>query len=247
MHVNKFVAPLLAIALFVGTVAVAQATGYWIVSGKQMVDVENLSSSSDLRGWMTLQQVSDGLGIEQAEMYTLLGIPADIPAGTALKEMETLLPGFDMTGVRAALADYLGEASSVVAGEAANTEPVTTLPPTLQPTPQPSPTPQAPPTETASTLSTPVEHTPQADGIGDGTGPTPVAEGELLTGVDVKGKHTLQEIADQAQVPLAELLAALNLPADSEPSAAVRDLVEQGQIADVDAVRAAVTALQAGQ
>jgi hypothetical protein len=72
---------------------------------------------------MTLQQVSDGLGIEQAEMYTLLGIPADIPAGTALKEMETLLPGFDMTGVRAALADYLGEASSVVAGEAANTEP----------------------------------------------------------------------------------------------------------------------------
>jgi hypothetical protein len=46
MHVNKFVAPLLAIALFVGTVAVAQATGYWIVSGKQMVDVENLSSSS---------------------------------------------------------------------------------------------------------------------------------------------------------------------------------------------------------
>lgn len=243
MHINKFVAPLLAIALFVGTVAVAQATGYWIVSGKQMVDVENLVSSDDLRGWMTLQQVSDGLGIEQAEMYTLLGIPADIPASTALKEMETLLPGFDMTGVRATLADYLGEASSVEADEPANTEPVATL----QPTPQPTPTPQAPPTETASTLSTPVEHTPQADGLGDGTGPTPVAEGELLTGADVKGKHTLQEIADQAQVPLTELLDALNLPADSEPSAAVRDLVEQGQVADVDAVRAAVTALQAGQ
>ncbi len=247
MYVNKFVAPLLAIALFVGTVAVAQATGYWIVSGKQMVDVENLSSSSDLRGWMTLQQVSDGLGIEQAEMYTLLGIPADIPASTALKEMETLLPDFDMTGVRAALADSLGETSLVEAGEPVNTEAAATLQPTLQPTPHPTPTPQAPPTKAASTLSTPVEHTPQGDGLGDGTGPTPVAEGVLLTGADVKGKHTLQEIADQAQISLADLLAALDLPADSEPTTAVRDLVEQGRVADMDAVRAAVTVLQAGQ
>ena len=39
MRVNKWFVPVLAVALLLGTVGVAQATGWWIVSGKSMVDV----------------------------------------------------------------------------------------------------------------------------------------------------------------------------------------------------------------
>jgi hypothetical protein len=97
---------------------------------------------------------------------------------------------------------------------------------------------------TATVVAAPDESVHTAQGDGTGTGPTPLPPGVILAGAGIKGKQTLQEIVDQAQVPLDALLAALDLPADTDPTLAVRDLVEQGQIPEIEAVRSAVTALQ---
>lgn len=109
MRVNKYILPALVIVMLLGTVVIAQASGYWIVSGKQMVDVNNLQSTTDIKGWMTLQQVADGLDIDQPTLYELIDIPPDIPPETLLKEIEAFVPGFEVRSARETLAEYLAE------------------------------------------------------------------------------------------------------------------------------------------
>lgn len=248
MSVNKYVVPLLAIVLFLGTVGIAQATGNWIVSGKQMVDPGNLTAGTDIRGWMSLQQVADGMGMDVAQLYTLLGLPAGITPDTALKDLEGIIPGFEVSTVREVVDGAQGSASA----------PDETVPPVPSVTPEaahaaPTPVPPTPTllpvAATAPTATATLGHTPQGEGsgsgMGDGAGPTPLPAGTLLAPADVKGRHTLAEIAGQGQVDLGDLLAALNLPADTESSLAVRDLVEKGLVTEVEDVRNALAALQA--
>ena len=87
-------------------------------------------------------------------------------------------------------------------------------------------------------------HTPQSTGEGTGDGPTPLPPGQVLPYDQIKGKMTLREVADQCAVPLAELLVALNLPANTNPAIEVKSLVADGKIAEVTAVREAVRVLQ---
>lgn len=222
MRINKYLLPVFVIVALLGSVLVAKATGQWFVSGKQMVDVENLQSGDDIRGWMTLRQVAEGLGIPQADLYKLLSLPEDIPSETALKDLEGIVEGFEVSLVREVVDAHL-------AGQAA-----------AQPA-SPMPTETSTPAAAGSEATS--DHT--AKGEGAGTGPTPLPSGVLLTGADIKGRHTLREIADQAQVPLADLLAALKLPPDTDPSLSVKSLVDGGKVPETQDVRDAVTALQA--
>jgi hypothetical protein len=117
MRVNKWLLPTLALILMLGTVGVAQANGWWIVSGKEMVNVEALTGGADVKGWMTLQQVADGVDIDTATLYAQLGLSADIPPETALKDLEKIVDGFEVGVVREVVDGVLGN------GLAAATEP----------------------------------------------------------------------------------------------------------------------------
>ncbi len=90
MRVNPYVMPMILIVALFGTVFTAQAMGAWSVSGRDRIDVSNMTAA-DLKGWMTLQQVMDGLKISQDELYALGNIPADTPTSTALKELEEVV------------------------------------------------------------------------------------------------------------------------------------------------------------
>jgi hypothetical protein len=224
---NKFLMPILVLAALLGSYLVAQATGFWAVSGKAMLDLENLTSSADIRGWMTLEQVIQGFGIPQAELYAALAIPAGLPASTALKDLEGIVEGFEVTKVREAVDAFLSGAP-------------------LPPAQAPAEAPQATPTPAMLPTPQPTAHVPQGSGTGegDGTGPTPLPAGQVLPGSEIKGRHTLNDIAGECQVDLAELLAALNLPADTDLNLALKDLVEQGVISEIQVVRDAVAKLQ---
>jgi hypothetical protein len=229
--VNKFLAPVLVMVALIGSYVVAQATGFWAVSGKEMIDLGNMTSSADIRGWMTLDQVILGFGIQQNEFYELLGIPADIPATTALKDLEGLIDGFEVTSVREAV-DAIISSSSLRPEQA----PVIASP---EPTPTPVIT-----TEPAE----PSSHLPQGSGVGEGTitglGPTPLPPGQTLPATEIKGRHTLQQIADQCQIPLTDLIEALGLPDGIDADIAVKDLVESGEVNEIQVVRDVVTTLQ---
>lgn len=90
MRVNPFWMPILLIVALLGTVVAAQAMGKWSISGRDNVDVTKLTPA-DLKGWMTLEQVVDGLSISQSELYAIGNIPADTPTTRALKDMEAVI------------------------------------------------------------------------------------------------------------------------------------------------------------
>jgi hypothetical protein len=213
MRVNPLLAPALFIVVLVGTLVVAQLTGGWIVSGRTTIDTENLAIA-DIKGWMTLQQVIDGFHVPREELYSLIGVPADIPTTTALKDLESLVPGFETTTVRDALTARLGT------GQAAETGASPSGTPPAQPPVQP-------------TLAATVK--PSA---------TPLPAGQVLPASQIKGKMTLREISDQCAISLDALIKGLNLPPGVDPNTQVKALVDQGLITEVVQAQTVVAALQ---
>ena len=254
MRVNKFLLPLFGVVPMVAIVLIAQLTGNWSTSGRATVDMANMKPE-DIKGWMTWQEVSDGFGIPLDELYALTGVPNDIPPTTAMKDMEGLLDGFETTAVREVVAAYL--AGDVKPAEPAMDEVTPRVEPTQDAAPLVEPVPAATATQPDAADVAPVqpaatqEHVPAGDGsgdsTGDGTGPTPLPPGQILPAGEIKGRHTLAEIAQQAVVPLDELIVALNLPVGVDPNTQVKDLVSSGAVAEVQTVRDAVAELQAGQ
>lgn len=212
MTVNRFLLPAFVLVALFGSYLVGKATGLWQVSGRAMVESGGMNTGDDIRGWMTLEQISEGYAIPLEEIYAMLNLPADIPATTALKDLEQVIEGFEVSAVRSAVDAYRSGAA---------------LPPAVAITPTPAATPTPP--------AAPVGHTPS----GEGVGPTPLPPGEVLPGEAIRGRHTLQEIGDQCQVPLPELLAALGLPEDTRLNTAVKDLG-----IEMTLIRQAVTELQ---
>lgn len=216
MRIHPFFIPAFTIGLLVGTVAVAQAAGQWSTSGRTAADLTALTPA-DLKGWMTLQQVAEGLGLEVAELYAVAAIPAEIPPATALKDLEALIPGFEVSALRDQLAVWQAGA---------------TAPPTAT---APPPTPAV-----ATPTVAPAPHA----GAGAGAGPTPLPPGQVLPADQIKGRMTLTEVSAQCAVPLPALLTALGLPETMDPATPIRDLLAQGLITEVAQVQAAVAALQ---
>jgi len=118
MRINKYLMPILTLLALFGVVLTAKATDNWSISGKQTIDIQSLSSADDIRGWMTLEQISTGYDIPQPRLYQLLNIPEDIALETALKDMEGLLPDFEVSTVRTQLAEFLeNKTNHIPAGE----------------------------------------------------------------------------------------------------------------------------------
>ncbi len=258
MRVNKWLLPILALVLILGTVGIAQATGLWVVSGREMVDLAQLTSGDEVKGWMTLQQVADGTGIETSVLIAKLGLPADLPPETVLKDIEGIVEGFEITAVRTVVDEALGLAPAAEAetaadsGEQATTQETQDAEAEAVTSPAPTATTEltaelaaestAVATAEATAAATPTAaHEPTGTGTGTGDGEDQPA----VTSADsIKGSHTLQQIVDGTGVDLAALLGALQLPADTDSQTTVRELVQGGKLGEVDEVRTAVAALQ---
>jgi hypothetical protein len=105
MRVNAFVLPLVVVVALLGSSFIAQAAGFWSTSGRASTDVNNLATA-DLKGWMTLQQVMDGLNISQVELYAIANVPPAVPTSTALKDLEPIVPDFEVSALRDKLAAW---------------------------------------------------------------------------------------------------------------------------------------------
>jgi hypothetical protein len=92
----------------------AQAAGLWTTSGRltgtgQLV-VPTGRDPSEVRGWMTVQQLVDAYGVSLDEFYTRFGVPAETPASTPLSTLEQVAPGFSTATLRTWLAERPGVA-----------------------------------------------------------------------------------------------------------------------------------------
>ncbi len=105
-----WVAPVASIVILVGAVGAGLASGEWVTSGRQVITATTQLGVDDLKGWMTLQQAADGLGVPVGELIDLLDAPpgVDVAPSTAFKDLESLVPGFELSAFREVLRARLG-------------------------------------------------------------------------------------------------------------------------------------------
>ncbi len=229
MRINPFVMPVLIFAALIGTVLTAQGMGQWSTSGRVAIDASKMTAA-DIKGWMTLQEVMDGLQVSQPDLYAAGKLPADIPPSTALNKLEALVPGFSVTALRDTLTAQLPRSSGPTTG--APVDPMTAAgADALVSAPTPA--------------STPVPTPPsKVSGETAGTGPTPLPPGQILPASQIKGSMTLRSVSEQCAVRLDQVIAGLDLPAGTNPDTLIKDLVGQGKINEVTAVQKVVASLQ---
>ena len=214
-----WIAPVVFVAVMLGGVGIAQATGAWVTSGKQVVVAGQLAAD-DVKGSMTLQQAADGLAVPYAELVALIGPPegAAVTPTTAFKDLEALVPGFSLTTFRETLKAYLATragtpvptaATSTGAAGPGDTTSVAT------------PTASSSPTRTAAPQAT-------ATGTGDAS---------------VKGSMTLRQVADANHLALSVLVAECGLPADVNADRTLREISDATPGFDVQIVKDAVARL----
>jgi len=90
---------ILVIAIFFGGLIVSKSVGLFDVLPKQVTAGTKLSVE-EIKGYMTLKDVSIGTGIEIKDLYEKLGIPDSVPTETKLKEVKNFVPGFEVEAAK---------------------------------------------------------------------------------------------------------------------------------------------------
>ena len=133
MTIKPFIFGILVLVIFEGLILGFQRAGYWSVSGKVTSGGQSVQPSAEdvdsIKGWMTLEQVSTAFGVPLNELLAAFNLPADTPAATALKDLES--DTFSVESLREWLLTLAQPAEPEEAAEP-NQEPAPT--PTLAPT-----------------------------------------------------------------------------------------------------------------
>jgi hypothetical protein len=106
--INPYLYAALGLLMILGTVQVAKVTGQWATTGRVSGTGERVvitgTDPYELRGWMTIEEVTTAYRVPIPEFYAVFGIPPETPANRQLKELETVAPGFAIENVRTWLA-----------------------------------------------------------------------------------------------------------------------------------------------
>ncbi len=124
MPVKRWLVPVIVLVTLFGSVYVGKALGWWQTSGQTLTSVKDVTTA-DIKGSSTLGDVSTAFGIPLDELRGVLGLPADIPATTQMKELEAYI---EVSVARDKIAAYLGQA------DAAAEEPPSSTPEASAPT-----------------------------------------------------------------------------------------------------------------
>ena len=136
----RWLIPLMWVLVVFGTIGASQAAGWWVTGGRQEVSAGGIGVD-DLKGWMTVQQGADGLGVPATVVLEAIADPTGtVVPSTAFKDVEAIVPGFSLDDFREVLRARLGGSA----------------PPSVAPTPTPGPTASAPvpqPTHTSTSTA----------------------------------------------------------------------------------------------
>ncbi len=116
VRVNAYAYAAVMLALFLGTIQVSQTLGLWTTSGRVTATGEKVvvtgADPAEIKGWMTIQDVTSAYGVPSQDFYARFGVPAETPGSTALKDLEAVAPGFSTEAVRT----WLGERAATAPG-----------------------------------------------------------------------------------------------------------------------------------
>ena len=211
-----WILPALFVAIMVGGVGIANATGVWVASGREVVVAGQALGVDDLKGWMTLQQAADGVGVPVADLAAIASPanPGLVSGATAFKDLEKLVPGFELSTFKEQVRAFLAARGT---GPAASASPT------------------AAPAQTAPAAS----ETPKGTGTPTGSG-TPAASDTQT----IRGSTTLRQVAATYGLDVARLAQECGLPADVDPDTTLKDLTATVPGFEVGTVRDAVERLR---
>ena len=95
----------LLLLLYFGGIGLAKVTGKYQLLPAPVTAETVITDTESLRGYMTLQDISFAMKISPDEVYRRMGIPGDVPADTAAKDLGEYIPGFDFHSARDSLAE----------------------------------------------------------------------------------------------------------------------------------------------
>lgn len=258
MQLKSRSAVILILGIFWGVIGLSMITGNWQTKASSEEVVVN--SPSDLKGWMTLTDVSGYFKVPVPELAKIFGLPSDVEPDKPLKEIAQD-SGKETDDLREILSNYLG-----VAGVSGGTEPGGGVTDKAGQTQKPISS------ETGTSGSTQIDiNVPEKTGNPDGSemNQTPKetdpekqvkpiqpqdsnagvplqveqpaetpgnADGGSGDGQVIKGKMTLSEVEFITKVPASYICRQLGIPETVDRGTALRDLGSQFGF-EVDSVR----------
>lgn len=91
--ISSFTTIILVLGIFFGGIFATQQLGWYQTTPKPLALGEKLEID-EIKGYMTLDEVSKGMNIDSKELYKRLNIPGDIPLGTKLKDISQYVEDF---------------------------------------------------------------------------------------------------------------------------------------------------------
>lgn len=256
MQLKPRTAAIIILGLFWGIIGLSMVTGTWQTKATEEEIV--VESSSDIKGWMTLADVSKYFELPVPELVKALELPADVETNQPLKEIAEE-NGKEVDDLREVLAAYLGVVTSdaEAGGEASEksmqtkesgssdtNSPVSTqigseVPvnsvdsgrtKATQTTGEKPPTSQVQSTEQQSgTAAAPAQTAQPAEA------PKNPESGSGEEQV-IKGKMTLGEVEFVTKVPASYICKQLGIPETVDKNKVLRDLGQEYRF-EVDSVR----------
>jgi len=100
---NKGIKPvfifLFVFLIFFGGIGITKLAGLYEVLPPPITS-ETKITAEEIKGYMTLEDLSNGLKIDLEEVYKKLDLPTSIPKDTKLKDIPNIIPDFEVEGAR---------------------------------------------------------------------------------------------------------------------------------------------------
>lgn len=90
---------ILVVGLFFSGVFISKSTGIFQVLPQKITEGSKLNAE-DIKGYMTIKEVSTGINMELKNVYEKLGIPNSVSEDTKLKDVQNYVPGFEVEAAR---------------------------------------------------------------------------------------------------------------------------------------------------
>ena len=97
--IKPLVLILITFTLFFGTIGVTKVLGYYSLL-PEPIQAGSIMDSSEVKGYMTLDDISLATGISIEELYEKLGLSSSVPSDMKMKEIKNIDEEFEVESVR---------------------------------------------------------------------------------------------------------------------------------------------------
>ncbi|WP_319560131.1 4Fe-4S binding protein [Marispirochaeta sp.] len=96
---------LIVLLIYFGGIGVSALAGWYTLLPAPITSETTVANVDELKGYMTLTEISTLTGMSLDEVYRRMDIPENVPSSTPVKELSSVVPGFEFHSARDKLKD----------------------------------------------------------------------------------------------------------------------------------------------